>query len=130
HSSPEEVARIRGGIPILSRTLRDGRPLVYLDSGATSQKPDQVLAAEREWYERLNAAPHRGAHALSEEGTEAYESARGRIAGFIGASPDEIVFTKNATEAINLVAYAFSNGSSGGGGGHGDRFAIGPGDEI
>ena len=125
-----EVARIRADIPILARTVRDGRPLVYLDSGATSQKPIQVLDAEREWYERLNAAPHRGAHALSEEATEAYEQARRRIAAFIGGAPEELVFTKNATEAINLVAYAFSNASSGGGGGSGDRFRIGPGDEI
>lgn len=125
-----EVARIRADVAILSRTVRDGKALVYLDSGATSQKPARVLDAEREWYERFNAAPHRGAHALSEEGTEAYESARARIASFIGAGPDEIVFTKNATEAINLVAYAFSNAASGGGGGSGDRFRIGPGDEI
>lgn len=126
----EEVARIRADFPILARTVRDGASLVYLDSGATSQKPASVLDAERDWYERLNAAPHRGAHALSEEGTEAYESARGRIAAFVGARPDEVVFTKNATEAINLVAYAFTNGSAGGGGGAGDRFALGPGDEV
>ena len=125
-----EVARIRADFPILARTVRDGRPLVYLDSGATSQKPVKVLDAEREWYERLNAAPHRGAHALSEEGTEAYEQARRRISAFVGGAPEELVFTKNATEAINLVAYAFSNASSGGGGGSGDRFRIRPGDEI
>ena len=107
--SEEEVAAIRADFPILARTVRDDRPLVYLDSGATSQKPRQVLDAERDWYERLNAAPHRGAHALSEEGTEAYEAARATIAAFIGARSDEVVFTKNATEAINLVAYAFSN---------------------
>jgi cysteine desulfurase/selenocysteine lyase len=128
--SPAEVARIRADVPILARTVREDRPLVYLDSGATSQKPGRVLDAEREWYERFNAAPHRGAHALSEEGTEAYESARQRIAAFVGARQDEIVFTKNATEALNLVAYAFSNATSGGGGGSGDRFRIGPGDEI
>ena len=109
--SEEEVAAIRADFPILARTVRDDRPLVYLDSGATSQKPRQVLDAERDWYERLNAAPHRGAHALSEEGTEAYEAARATIAAFIGARSDEVVFTKNATEAINLVAYAFSNAS-------------------
>ena len=109
--SEEEVAAIRADFPILARTVRDDRPLVYLDSGATSQKPRQVLDAERDWYERLNAAPHRGAHALSEEGTEAYEAARATIAAFIGARADEVVFTKNATEAINLVAYAFSNAS-------------------
>lgn len=128
--SSAEVARIRADVPILARTVREDRPLVYLDSGATSQKPGRVLDAEREWYERFNAAPHRGAHALSEEGTDAYESARLRIAAFVGARRDEIVFTKNATEALNLVAYAFSNATSGGGGGSGDRFRIGPGDEI
>ncbi len=125
-----ELARIRADFPILSRTVRDGRPLVYLDSGATSQKPLAVLDAEREWYLNYNAAPHRGAHALSEEGTEAYEAARATIAAFIGASPDEIVFTKNATEGLNAAAYAFSNAADGGGGGTGDRFQIGPGDTI
>ena len=125
-----ELARIRADFPILARTVRDGAPLVYLDSGATSQKPRQVLDAERDWYERLNAAPHRGAHALSEEGTEAYEAARATIAAFVGARPAEVVFTKNATEAINLAAYAFSNGSAGGGGGTGERFRVGPGDEV
>ena len=128
--SDQELARIRADFPILSRTVRDGKPLVYLDSGATSQKPYAVLDAERGWYTELNAAPHRGAHALSEEGTQAYEGARATIAGFISARADEIVFTKNATEAINAVAYAFSNGAAGGGGGAGERFRIGPGDEI
>ena len=129
----EEVARLRADFPILGRTVRDGQPLVYLDSGATSQKPVAVLDAERDWYERLNAAPHRGAHALSEEGTEASESARATIARFIGAEADEIVFTKNATEALNLVAYAFSNAAAGGGGATGPeaaRFQIGPGDAV
>jgi cysteine desulfurase/selenocysteine lyase len=143
-----ESARIRADFAILSRTVRDGHPLVYLDSGATSHKPRQVLDAERDFYERTNAAVHRGAHQLSEEGTDAYESARARIAAFIGAGPDEIVFTRNATEAINLVAYAFSNATAGGGGrggagagmppsrtdagtdGSPSRFVIGPGDEV
>ena len=125
-----EVARIRADFPILTRTVRDGQPLVYLDSGATSQKPRAVLDAERDWYERLNAAPHRGAHALSEEGTEAYEAARESVARFVGARADEIVFTKNATESINVVAYAFTNGTTGGGGGQGDRFRLGLGDEV
>lgn len=128
--STEELVRIRADFPILTRTVRDGQPLVYLDSGATSQKPRQVLDAERDWYERLNAAPHRGAHALSEEGTEAYEDARATIAGFIGADAGEVVFTKNATEGLNVVAYAFSNGSTGGSGGRGERFRLAPGDEI
>ena len=127
--SDQELAAIRRDFPILSRTVRGGKPLVYLDSGATSQKPYAVLDAEREWYTQLNAAPHRGAHALSEEGTEAYEEARQTIAAFIGAAPDEIVFAKNATEAINAFAYAFSNAEAGGGG-RGDRFRLGPGDEI
>ncbi|HHU08478.1 MAG TPA: SufS family cysteine desulfurase [Intrasporangiaceae bacterium] len=128
--TPEELARIRGDIPILARTVRDGRPLVYLDSGATSQTPRQVLAAEQDWYARLNSAPHRGAHALSEEATEAYESARARVAAFIGAPADELIFTKNATEAINLVAYAFTNATATGPADAGGRFRIGPGDEI
>lgn len=126
----QESARIRADFPILARTVRDDRPLVYLDSGATSHKPRQVLDAERHFYEHTNAAVHRGAHQLSEEGTDAYESARARIAGFIGAEPEQIVFTRNATEALNLVAYAFSNAAVGGGGGAGERFALGPGDEI
>ena len=126
----EESARIRADFPILTRTVRDGRPLVYLDSGATSHKPRQVLDAERAFYERTNAAVHRGAHQLSEEGTDAYEAARATIAAFIGAAPEEIVFTRNATEAINLVAYAFSNSTAGGGGGRGERFLLGPGDEV
>ncbi len=143
--SDEELARIRADFAILTRTVRDGRPLVYLDSGATSHKPRQVLDAERDFYERINAAVHRGAHQLSEEGTDAYESARARIAAFIGAAPSEVVFTRNATEALNLVAYAFSNATSGGGGGAAgmpstdsavrpappaDRFALRPGDEV
>jgi cysteine desulfurase/selenocysteine lyase len=127
---PAESALIRADFPILTRTVRGDRPLVYLDSGATSHKPRQVLDAERHFYEHLNAAVHRGAHQLSEEGTDAYEDARHTVARFIGAQDDEIVFTRNATEAINLVAYAFSNGAAGGGGGTGERFRLGPGDEV
>lgn len=126
----EELARLRADFPILSRTVRGGHPLVYLDSGATSHKPTAVLDAERHFYEHTNAAVHRGAHQLSEEGTDAYESARETIARFIGAQASEVVFTRNATEALNLVAYAFTNGAHGGGGGHGDRFALRPGDEV
>ncbi|MQA96507.1 MAG: SufS family cysteine desulfurase [Streptosporangiales bacterium] len=123
-----DVDRIREDFPILSRTVRDGRPLVYLDSGATSQKPVQVLDAEREFYERHNAAVHRGAHQLAEEATDLYESARARIAAFIGARPSDIVFTKNATEGINLVAYAMSNAATAGP--ESARFRVGPGDEV
>ena len=128
--SEEELTRIRADFPILDRTVRDGKPLVYLDSGATSQKPFVVLDAEREFYERHNSAVHRGAHQLSEEGTELYEDARATIASFVGAQPAEVVFTKNATEGLNLAAYAFSNGAHGGGGGTGSRFALGPGEEV
>ena len=102
-----DVTKIRADFPILSRTVRDGKPLVYLDSGATSQRPRQVLDAERAFLEQHNAAVHRGAHQLAEEATDAYEAARARIAAFVGAAPDEVVFTKNATEGVNLVAYAF-----------------------
>src|SRR3954468_16287378 len=106
-----DVQKLRADFPILARTVRDGRPLVYLDSGATSQRPRQVLDAERAFLQQHNAAVHRGAHQLAEEATDAYESARARIAAFVGADPNEVVFTKNATEGINLVAYAFGNAS-------------------
>ena len=126
-----DVSRIRADFPILGRTVREDRPLVYLDSGATSQRPRQVLDAEREFLENHNAAVHRGAHQLAEEATDAYESARSRIAAFVGAGPDEIVFTKNATEGINLVAYGISNASIRDGlDPASERFAIGPGDEV
>lgn len=127
-----EVARIKADFPLLARTVRDNRPLVYLDSAATSQKPLSVLDAEREFYLRHNAAVHRGAHQLAEEATDAYESARATIAGFVGAMPPELVFTKNATESINLVAYAFSNSSDMARWGHTvhPRFVLGPGDEV
>lgn len=104
-----DFAAIQADFPILSRTVRDGKKLVYLDSGATSQKPKQVLDAERNFYETHNAAVHRGAHQLAEEATDAYELARKKIANFVGAQSNDIVFTKNATEAINLVSYAFLN---------------------
>ncbi|WP_305094985.1 cysteine desulfurase [Prescottella sp. R16] len=117
-----DVTRIREDFPILGRTVRDGKPLVYLDSGATSQRPVQVLDAEREFLTTCNAAVHRGAHQLAEEATDAYEGARAAIASFVGADSDELVFTKNATESLNLVAYVFGD----------DRFdrVVGPGDEI
>ena len=126
-----DVKKLRADFPILSRTVR-GVPLVYLDSGATSQKPVQVLDAERYFYENSNAAVHRGAHALAEEATDAYEGARQTIASFVGANVDEIVFTKNATEGINLVAYAFSNATDKARQGIDvdPRFVLGPGDSI
>lgn len=125
-----ELAAVRADFPLLQRTVRDGKPLVYLDSGATSQKPQCVLDAEQDFYERRNAAVHRGAHALAEEATEAYEQARAAVAGFVGVDPGELVWAKNATEAINLVAYAIGNASAGRGGEAAQRFRIGPGDEI
>ncbi|MSX82822.1 MAG: aminotransferase class V-fold PLP-dependent enzyme, partial [Actinobacteria bacterium] len=106
-----DVTRIKADFPLLQRTIRDGKRLVYLDSGATSQKPSSVLDAERRFYEMHNAAVHRGAHHLGEEATDAYEGARETIARFIGAQAGDIVFTKNATEAINLVAYSLGNAS-------------------
>jgi len=113
-----DVEAIRKDFPILSRTVRNGNPLVYLDSGATSQHPTVVLDAEREYYERHNAAAHRGTHLLGEEATEIYEGTRAKMAAFLGAaSPDEIVFTKSATEGINLVAFALTG-------------SLKPGDEI
>ncbi|MBN9102086.1 MULTISPECIES: cysteine desulfurase [unclassified Pseudonocardia] len=122
-----DLQKVRADFPILSRTVREGKPLVYLDSGATSQHPRQVVEAERAFLEQHNAAVHRGAHQLSEEATDAYESARARIAAFVGALPEQLVFTKNATEGINLVAYAMSNATGFDGA---ERFVLGPGDEI
>ncbi|MDF9278932.1 SufS family cysteine desulfurase [Arthrobacter sp. EH-1B-1] len=127
--SDEEVGRIRNDFPLLGNEL-NGRPLVYLDSGATSQNPISVMEAEQEYYEQRNAAVHRGAHSLAVEATDAYEFARTTVASFIGASPDEIVFTSNATEALNLVAYSLSNASLGLGGDATRPYALGPGDSI
>ena len=127
-NTPLDVAALRADFPILSRTVRDGKPLVYLDSGATSQRPRQVLDAERRFLETSNAAVHRGAHQLAEEATDAYEYARARTAEFVGADQGELVFTKNATEGINLVAYAMSNAATAGP--EAQRFNVGPGDEI
>jgi cysteine desulfurase/selenocysteine lyase len=99
--------------PILGRTIRDGKKLVYLDSGATSQKPNSVIEAESDFYRLHNAAAHRGAHQLAEEATTAMENARQIVAEFIGANVDEVVFTKSATESLNLVAYAMGNAAAG-----------------
>ena len=100
---------IRKDFPILDRTVRNGKKLVYLDSAATSQKPLSVLDAERNFYLNHNAAAHRGAHLLAEEATDAFEGARAVVADFISAQSSEIVFTKSATESINVVSYGFSN---------------------
>jgi cysteine desulfurase/selenocysteine lyase len=123
-----DVQAIRRDFPLLARTVRSGAQLIYLDSGATSQKPEAVLDAEREFLLRSNAPVHRGAYQLGEEATDAYEAARSAVADFIGGSFDEVVFTKNATEAINLVAYSMGNAATSGP--ESDRFRLGPGDRI
>ena len=113
-----DPTRVRADFPILARDV-NGRPLVYLDSAATSQKPRPVIQALVDYYERTNASVHRGAHRLAEEATEAYEGARARVATFLGADdPRGVVFTRNATEAINLVAWSWG------------RANLRPGDEL
>ena len=113
-----DVAKVRKDFPIFERTIRDGKKLVYLDSGATSQKPLSVIDAESNFYKFNNAAVHRGAHQLAEEATDAYEGARLKVANFLGAKEDQIVFTKSATESLNLIAYAMGNAQPG------SRFAL------
>ena len=98
-----DVEKIREDFPILKREM-NGHPLAYLDNAATTQKPNQVIDAISEYYRNHNANIHRGAYALSQEATDAYEDARKNVARFINARPEEIIFTKNATEALNLVA--------------------------
>lgn len=117
-----DVERIRADFPILHRVMRGGHRLAYLDSGATAQKPLQVLDAEREFLITSNGAVHRGAHQLMEEATDAFEGGRATIAKFVGAAPGELTFTKNATEALNLVSYVLGDNRS--------RYAVGPGDVI
>ena len=113
-----DVEAIRRDFPILKRVVR-GKPLVYLDNAATSQKPQSVIDALVDYYQTSNANIHRGIYALSEESTIAYEAARDKVAGFIGAaSPESIIFTRNTTESINLVAHAWG------------RLNISAGDEI
>ena len=108
-----DVAKVRTDFPIFERTIRNGKKLVYLDSGATSQKPLSVIEAEGNFYKFHNAAVHRGAHQLAEEATDAYECARTKVANFLGAKEEEIVFTKSATESLNLIAYAMGNAAPG-----------------
>ncbi|WP_025157394.1 SufS family cysteine desulfurase [Leifsonia aquatica] len=124
-----DPARLRADFPILAREV-NGHPFVYLDSGATSQKPRQVLDAERAFAETYTSAVHRGAHTVAGEATELFEEARERVARFVGARPDELVWTSNATEGLNLIAYGMSNASLGRGGAAAARFGLGPGDEI
>jgi cysteine desulfurase/selenocysteine lyase len=121
-SRPLDLAAVRADFPILKRIMRGGNQLAYLDSGATSQRPLQVLDTEREFLVTSNGGVHRGAHQLMEEATDAYEQGRADIAAFVGADEHELVFTKNATEALNLVSYVLGD----------NRFdrAVGPGDVI
>lgn len=123
--SDDEVLAIRADFPILA-----DESLVYLDSGATSQKPRAVLDAERTYLEQGNAAVHRGAHRLAAEATELFEDARSTVAAFVGADEDELVWTGNATGALNTVAGAIGHASAGRGGAEADRFRLRAGDEI
>ena len=119
-----DALAIRKDFPIFDRTIRDGKRLVYLDSGATSQKPQVVIDAESDFYRLHNAAVHRGAHQLAEEATDIYEGARSTVAAFLNAAEDEVIFTKSATESLNLVAYAMGNAPAG------NRFHLSSGDGI
>ena len=123
-TQPIDVAALKRDFAIFDKKMRGGKQLVYLDSGATSQKPRQVLDAERFFYENNNAAVHRGAHLLAEEANEAYEGARQIVADFIGAGADETIFTKSATESLNLIAYSFGNSKPG------SKFHLKAGDRI
>ena len=118
-----DVEKIRAEVPILSRTVREDQPLVYLDSGATSQRPLRVWKAEEEFVLNTFAPVHRGAYQLAEEATDAYENARDKIAAFVGADGHEIAFVKNATEGLNLVAYVLGDERAG-------ELQVGEGDTV
>jgi cysteine desulfurase/selenocysteine lyase len=117
-----DLSSCKKDFPIFERKVRGGSSLIYLDSGATSQKPNSVIEAESNFYRTVNAAVHRGAHLLAEEASEAYESAREKVAAFIGAISNEVIFTKSATESLNIIAYSFGNPDS--------RINIKAGDQI
>ncbi|MCT9819387.1 SufS family cysteine desulfurase [Microbacterium sp. W1N] len=120
---------LRADFPILGERI-GGHRLIYLDSAATSQKPTAVLDAERDFLTHANAAVHRGAHTLAAEATDLFEDARATVAGFVGAGPDQLVWTSGATMGLNLVAYAIGNATAGRGAPASARFALRPGDEI
>ena len=128
-----DFAAIRQQFPILDQEIH-GHPLVYLDSAATSQKPQCVIDAESEFYRTINAGVHRGAHELAARSTMAFEAARAKVARLVGANSEEgeeeIVVTAGATAGLNLLATAFGNASLGRGGKAAQRFALKPGDEI
>ena len=128
-----DFAAIRQQFPILDQEIH-GHPLVYLDSAATSQKPQCVIDAESEFYRTINAGVHRGAHELAARSTMAFEEARAKVARLVGANSEEgeeeIVVTAGATAGLNLLATAFGNASLGRGGKAAQRFALKPGDEI
>ena len=107
-----DVEKIKKDFPILKRKVH-GKPLVYLDNAATSQKPDAVIEAIVDYYENHNANVHRGIHVLGDESTRMYAAAREQVAGFLGAKASELVFVRNTTEAINLVAYSWARSSLG-----------------
>jgi cysteine desulfurase/selenocysteine lyase len=109
---------VRADFPIFARRSSGGRPLVYLDSGATSQKPAVVVEALADHLLGHNANVHRGVYALAQEADAAYDGARARVAAFVGGEPETTIFTKNVTEAINLVAYSWG------------RANVGPGDAV
>jgi len=117
-----DLSKYKKDFPILARKVRGGNRLIYLDSGATSQKPESVINAESDFYRTINSAVHRGAHLLAEEASEAYEGARENLAKFLGAKTDEVIFTKSATESLNMVAYSLGNPDS--------KFNVKSGDEI
>jgi cysteine desulfurase/selenocysteine lyase len=124
-----DLAAIRADFPLLAERV-NGEPLVYLDSGATSQKPQAVLDAEAAFLTRTNSAVHRGAHTLAAEATELFEDARATVAAFVGAPAEQLVWTSGATAGLNLVAYAIGNASVGRGAPASARFALQPGDEL
>ena len=121
-NSSLDVASIKADFPIFQQKMRGGKPLIFLDSAATSQKPTSVLDAEREFYSTHNAAVHRGSYFLAEEASAAFEGARASVAGFLGVSDAEVIFTKSATEGLNALAVSFERTT-------GDLH-VGPGDEI
>lgn len=125
-----ELAAMRQDFPVLSRIGRGGQTVVYLDTAATAQKPRSVIQTEADFFTYSNAATHRGTHLLGDEATQAYEDARVTVADFIGAHHDEIIWTKNATEALNLIAYSMGNASAGRGLPASADLVVGPGDRI